>query len=187
MLSPEYLAGLLDGEGHISIDSASGKARVNIANTYVFGGFGIYIESVTPIFPKKPPRGQFQRPALLMAKFASEEQIRLLMEKADKRLQVRRVFKSVWKRPKSRDKIDGFIRNCAKNLLNLTKGKTLRIHCKDDAELQKRFYDIFLEENEKEKTNCKFDYDEYDILFWVKEYASEEKHWFITSAEGLPP
>jgi len=135
---------------------------------YVFGGLGIYIESVTPIFPKKPSRGQFQRPALLTARFAGEEQIRLLIEKVDKRLQVRRIFKSVWKRPQARDKIDGFIRNCAKNLLNLAKEKTLRIYCKDDPELQKRFYDIFLEENEKEKTNCKFDYDKYDVLFWSK-------------------
>jgi hypothetical protein len=152
---------------------------------YVFGHFDIYIESITTLLSKEPHRAQFQRPALLVARFDSEQQIRLLLEKADKRLQLRRVFKSMWTRAKNRDRIDGFIKNCAKNLLHLAEGKTLRIHAKDNLELQKHFYDVFVKTNEEEKTNCKFDFDVYDVLFWIKEYVDGDKVWLVTSVEGL--
>lgn len=152
---------------------------------YVFGKFGMYVESIKSL-ASKSASGQFHRPAIVIARFDTEEQIRLLLQEADKRLQPRRIFKSVWKRPKSRDKIDAFIYSCAKNLLNLAKGKTLRIYCKDDLKLQQRFYNIFVTVNDQDKLGCKFDYDEYDILFWIKEYVdADNKHWFITSAEGL--
>lgn len=173
---------------------------------YMFGGFGIYIEEVTPLYPIKEDRGQFQRPTLLTAKFDNEEQIRLLLAKADPRLQVRRVFKSGWVRVKNKDKIDGFIRNCVKNILHLCEGKTFYITAKDDPELQRHFYNIFVEMNEDEKkakpptvgtapkpfTGCYFDYDKYDITFWVKTYtvpaplAMSDKLWIITSVKGLP-
>lgn len=159
---------------------------------YMFGGFGIYIEEVTPLYPVKENRGQFQRPTLLTAKFDKEEQIGLLLAKADPRLQVRRVFKSGWVREKNKDKIDGFTRNCVKNVLHLGEGKTFRVTSKDNPELQKRFYDIFVEMNKEEKTECKFDYDEFDVTFWIKTYrvpaplAVSDKLWIVTSVEGLP-
>lgn len=159
---------------------------------YLFGGFGVYIEEVTPMYPVKESRGQFQRPTLVSARFNAEGEISLLLAKVDKRLQVRRVFKSGWIRAKNKDKIDGFIRNCAKNVLHLASGKTLRVTSKDDPELQRRFYDVFVKMNEEEKTGCKFDYDDYTVTFWIKTYtvpsplATSDKIWIITSVVGLP-
>lgn len=149
---------------------------------YVFGKCGIYVESVTSI-AAKDAGGQFQRPAIVLVRYDTDKQIRLL-EKT--RLNPRRIFKSVWKRPKAREYIDAFIHNCAKNLLNLVKGKTLRIICKDDPELQQKCYNIFVKVNEKDKLGCKFDYDEYDIIFRIQEYVDVKgKHWFVTSVKGL--
>lgn len=153
---------------------------------YMFGGSGIYIEEVTPVFPVKENRGQFQRPTLLTTRFDDEKQISLLLAKADSRLQIRRVFKSAWIREKNKDKIDGFIRNCVKNVLHLGEGKTFRITSKDGPELQQRFYNIFVAMNVEEKTNCKFDFDEYDVTFWIKAYKADAKIWIVTSVEGLP-
>lgn len=151
---------------------------------FVFGKCGIYVESVTSIAGKSA-HGQFQRPAIVVVRYDTDEQIHLLYEKADN-LHPRRIFKSVWKRPKARDKIDAFLFNCAKNLLNLAKGKTFRIVCKDDKELQQKCYNIFLKINDEDKLGCDFDYDEYDVAFRIQEYVdADDKHWFITSVEGL--
>jgi hypothetical protein len=177
---------------------------------YMFGGFHIYIEEVTPLYPVKENRGQFQRPTLLTARFDDEEQIRLLLafKPFHEQLQIRRIFKSGWTRQKNKDKIDGFMRNCAKNVLHMCDEKTLRVTAKDDPDLQKKFYDTLVKMNEAEKKvkpptipdpkrpfkafkGCKFDYDKYDVTFWIKTYtvpaplATSDKIWIITSVEGF--
>lgn len=151
---------------------------------YVFGENGIYVESVTSIAGKSA-HGALQRPAIVVVRYDTDKQIRLHTTRLEQ-LQPRRIFKSVWKRPETRNKIDAFIFNCAKNLLNLAKGKTLRIVCKDDSKLQQRCYDAFVKVNEEDKLYCTFDYDEYDVVFRIQEYVdAKDKHWFITSVTGL--
>ena len=102
---------------------------------YIFGKCGVYVESITSI-ASKAAHGALQRPTIVVVRYDSDKQISLLMKETQ--LHPRRIFKSVWKRQAARKKIDAFIFNCAKNLLNLCKGKTLRIVCKDDAELQEQ-------------------------------------------------
>lgn len=151
---------------------------------YVFGKNGVYVESIISIAGKSA-HGQFTRPAIAIVRYDTEEQINLLIKNIEA-LHPRRIFKSIRKAPQSGDRIDGFMHNCANNLLNLAKGKTLRIVCKDDAKLQQRFYNTFVKVNEANKLGCKFDYDEYDVEFRIQEYVdAKDRHWFITSAEGL--
>jgi len=123
---------------------------------YIFGKYHMYVDSVVSIADKSA-HGQLQRPAIITVQYRDEQQIDLLLQ-GEKQLMPKRIFKSVWKRPHSREKIDAFLTNCATNLLNLIPGKIVRVYCKDNHELQQKAYDIFMKVNEDSSLDCTFDY-----------------------------
>jgi hypothetical protein len=170
----------------LEIPKETTKLLVNISNEkwlrYFFGQHGIYIESVKPLITQGT---QINKPTIITIRFDSNEDLKYALKVINDDIYTRRIFKSEIIPLKMKDKVDKFIYNCAKNLLHLAEGSSIKIRCKDNRGLQKRFYDIFVKVNEEENTNCTFDYDNYTVEFLIKEYMIKDRYCMITFADGL--
>jgi len=162
------------------------KLFVTISNDkwlrYYFGQFDIYIASVKPIITHGT---QFNRPTILTIKYNNDSELTSALDDINIDITARRIFKSEVLPLKMKGKVDKFIHNCAKNFLHLVSGNSVKVLCKDNRELQKRFYDTFVKVNEEEKTKCTFDYDNYINEFVIKEYTVGNKYTLVTFADGL--
>lgn len=142
---------------------------------YKFARFGIYVDNVRSILTTGR---MFQDPAIVIVRYRKYEQLINLINNVDKKLQPKRIFKTL--RTKYPDMIDGFIKNCAKNFCGICKGLTIRVVCKEDSELQNKFYSTFKKINTKEKFKCKFDYDSYDVEFVIRKYQKGAVTYIVT-------
>jgi len=143
--------------------------------SYQFGFFGIYVESVTSILNSGRA---FQDPSIVIVKYGKSKHLEDFIHNCDSRFQPKRIFKTL--RTKYPDMIDGFIKNCAKNFCGISKGLTIRVVCKEDSELQNKFYNTFKKMNIKEKFKCKFDYDSYDAEFVIRKYQKGAVTYIVT-------
>lgn len=151
---------------------------------YYFGYYGIYVDAIRPLLNS---RNKLNSPTIVTIFYEDEDQLKYFEKYAVKDISLHRIFKSmsVKRNDKTGKRIEAFAHNSVRNLVNLVKGKRIRVVCKESKDLQDYFYKMFLDINEKEGTNCKFDYDSYDVTFRVREYFNDYGYSIVSFVEGL--
>lgn len=154
---------------------------------YCLGRHGIYVRHIQPI-SENEFGGAVHRPAIVTVQYNNMRQLREAIEDERETIYPKRIFKSA---PIGRtEKVPkAFIYTCAYRLCTLpdAKGKTVRVICKHSPELQRAFYKALVDVNGNLKEPLKFDFDEYDLKFWINLYRdSKMKYWCVVGVNGLP-
>jgi len=148
---------------------------------YRLGKFNIYLQLFRRIETEPKPRV----PVLVTVRYEKEEDLVAFIDELSKEAHVRRVFKSgKYFRKDQVNMHKNFLFRVADNLLGLTKGKIIKIKCKD-SELRKLFFEVLKEANQKGGFGCTFDYDQYDLEVELRSYNVKNHLWLVVLCDGL--
>jgi hypothetical protein len=149
-----------------------------------FGMHEIYLERVKPLYDQPMSSDTFSNPSISVVRCKNTRRLQMCLALIDKRLNAERVFKTAYYSGKKKEINKAFIYKVAKNFLHLTTGKTIRIFSKSST-LRDSFFKIFVEVNEEEKTKCKFDFDEYDVLLTIRVFKGKKKTIVVVTSSGI--
>lgn len=147
---------------------------------YELGKYGVFLEHYRVIRTK--PKPQYCDPVLVTVRYDTIEDVLSFIQTSQ--LRAIRLFKTA--RYKYKVPV-GFLFGTARNLLGLLNNKhgsvTIKISS-HDRKIRDQFYNIALEINEEFSYGHRFDFDEYDIDFVLKEYNGMVHKELITYFYG---
>lgn len=144
---------------------------------FELGKKNLYLQSMIPI---EVSENVVMQPHIVTVRYFTREELNNFIDNSV--YNVKRIFKHAIYTAKVKEK--ALLYSSAKNLLHIINGRTLRIDSKD-KNLRQYFYEIAQEVNKKEKTNVKFDFDEYDVKIDLQQHVAPNGVFIILTINNI--